>query len=152
MRTSYRVSFNPRSRGGSDVSTLYTSFGNKVSIHAPVVGATSSNHKLRFLSRVSIHAPVVGATYSLLTVLQAFICFNPRSRGGSDPPQLQPELIQNRFNPRSRGGSDAFVKNPLFKIVSFNPRSRGGSDIKAGKHVPYNFGFNPRSRGGSDLF
>ena len=79
----------------------------KVSIHAPVKGATFSwpedsgtlygfNPRARkgrdyFVcnsifqaNRVSIHAPVKGATFALCTKSSASFCFNPRARKGRD--------------------------------------------------------------------
>ena len=56
------------------------------------------------------------------------MCFNPRSREGSDFAIQCRATYDNSFNPRSREGSDwlaAGYKNPN---SSFNPRSREGSD------------------------
>ena len=78
------------------------------------------------------------------------ICFNPRSRMGSDcvavPKMIQYPMFQSTlpygerrerpgredtggsFNPRSRMGSDAKNLIYVFSLASFNPRSRMGSD------------------------
>ena len=59
----YDLGFNPRSREGSDVSAdgdLYLRF--RVSIHAPVKGATHDAAGNGSYVAVSIHAPVKGAT------------------------------------------------------------------------------------------
>ena len=102
-----RVGFNPRSRGGSDtpmptivmrryrfqstlpwwerqIFLLTLGFSVEVSIHAPVVGATDLIVCHITVRTVSIHAPVVGATINCIGLLNSLICFNPRSRGGSD--------------------------------------------------------------------
>ena len=55
-----------------------------VSIHAPVVGATSYLLSSGVILLVSIHAPVVGATSCIKKWFGYAQCFNPRSRGGSD--------------------------------------------------------------------
>ena len=55
---------------------------------------------------VSIHAPAGGATGPFLLLRLHLICFNPRSRGGSDAFMLAGLNAPCRFNPRSRGGSD----------------------------------------------
>ncbi len=57
--------FNPRTRKGCDISTLYTSYiGGYVSIHAPAGGATVRMPPGLCSGTVSIHAPAGGATYS----------------------------------------------------------------------------------------
>ena len=82
---SFSLSFNPRSREGSDHSVLYKyillyvfqstlprgerhfqtlgkSVCQSVSIHAPARGATHTKTGVRFWDTVSIHAPARGAT------------------------------------------------------------------------------------------
>ncbi len=55
----------------------------RVSIHAPVKGATPPNVPTPLKVLVSIHAPVKGATGSRqLTSCRS--CFNPRAREGRD--------------------------------------------------------------------
>ena len=54
--------FNPRTRKGCDAKNLISSFGNRVSIHAPVKDATNECKDLAARLRVSIHAPVKDAT------------------------------------------------------------------------------------------
>ena len=55
-------SFNPRSRVGSDVSALHERLDIRVSIHAPAWGATMVSAQSTDHYRVSIHAPAWGAT------------------------------------------------------------------------------------------
>ncbi len=101
------VSFNPRSRAGSDDVLGLFSRGGQVSIHAPAQGATCS----RMFYSTRLHG------------------FNPRSRAGSD---CEGRLLLTRhscFNPRSRAGSDALRLSPLKGRRGFNPRSRAGSDF-----------------------
>ena len=101
---------------------------NQVSIHAPVVGATTYGFGKPQTIMVSIHAPVVGATDGSSINTNSTQCFNPRSRGGSDQLFEGEGKPLNGFNPRSRGGSDHIDKLCLLAFPSFNPRSRGGSD------------------------
>ena len=56
------VSFNPRTRDGCDNPDLNKAIILTVSIHAPVMGATSFIESMFSDESVSIHAPVMGAT------------------------------------------------------------------------------------------
>jgi len=76
--------FNPRSRGGSDRVFGLPISGIYVSIHAPAGGATKQLFLCMMDYWVSIHAPAGGATGPFLLLRLHLICFNPRSRGGSD--------------------------------------------------------------------
>ena len=78
------VNFNPRSRGGSDLSMFPRYFSITISIHAPAEGATMATAALwkrrKFqstLPRRERHA----FRHSIIYYIQYF---NPRSRGGSD--------------------------------------------------------------------
>ena len=80
-------SFNSRSRDGSDNASLIISRPIiKVSIHAPVMGATglAAYHDSQRHYQVSIHAPVMGATLMDKAVIAGHARFNSRSRDGSD--------------------------------------------------------------------
>jgi len=80
----------------------------RVSIHAPVKGATFKIHEKKGdLSYVSIHAPVKGATGAL---------FSPR-------------CVALRFNPRARKGRDFCIVSGIILNASFNPRARKGRDV-----------------------
>ena len=145
-------SFNPRSRAGSDDVTCYGEscgwfqstlpcgerprrrtgpIGNrKVSIHAPVRGATTAGFLICSLRyRVSIHAPVRGATLSRIKRYQLQQSFNPRSRAGSDKKvfEIYRDEEQVSIHAPVRGATTA--GNDIDEnISSFNPRSRAGSD------------------------
>ncbi len=122
---------------------------------------------------VSIHAPAWGATQAGNNGIVGIVCFNPRSRVGSDQcPSLRLEGLAG-FNPRSRVGSDLHPISPsLIKPVSIHAPAwgatfflllifslgrfqstlpRGERRKKQGKHSIKKTGFNPRSRVGSDL-
>ena len=99
-----------------------------VSIHAPAKGATLHGVYGKIYIKVSIHAPAKGAT-SLETVLyHGRVCFNPRSREGSDGLFRSAARHDRRFNPRSREGSDNNAGVNSLINSGFNPRSREGSD------------------------
>jgi len=55
-------SFNPRAREGRDKGYRLLARPSRVSIHAPVKGATSFIFLIVHIVHVSIHAPVKGAT------------------------------------------------------------------------------------------
>ena len=79
------MSFNPRSREGSDKRGEHMEIrARPVSIHAPAKGATGRSGSCR---------PYPGR-------------FNPRSREGSDMQDRFANMPQISFNPRSREGSD----------------------------------------------
>jgi len=100
---------------------------------------------------VSIHAPAKGATCSNGCSRFWLLCFNPRSREGSDASIVFASPAERRFNPRSREGSDFLYLGESLQLGCFNPRSREGSDIIQAARVDQIHGFNPRSREGSDL-
>ena len=81
--------FNPRTREGCDfIACLELLCVFKISIHAPVKGATSRFlHKHAPTFRISIHAPVKGATDSRFAVVDGVQHFNPRTREGCDKGQ-----------------------------------------------------------------
>ena len=58
--------------------------GGKISIHAPVKGATKAELPKHEIQIISIHAPVKGATVGIIHAPLLKIYFNPRSREGSD--------------------------------------------------------------------
>ena len=168
--------FNSRSRMGSDDGHGHGLRHRHVSIPAPAWGATRTTpprrsprpfqftlpHGERRAGRrnrparvpVSIHAPAWGATCSARPVRGCSVCFNSRSRMGSDvacPANLLgtstfqftlphgERPIEDgdlrglrRFNSRSRMGSDKIRRETIGKCTSFNSRSRMGSDLYTG--------------------
>ena len=80
---------------------------------------------------VSIHAPARGATVNVqLPVF--FLCFNPRSRAGSDRLIKAFRHIIGGFNPRSRAGSDkqAEAAEDFGQVVSIHAPARGATWIR----------------------
>ena len=71
----------------------------RVSIHAPVKGATFARSALCLgIVCVSIHAPVKGATRAGFKSPWTRPCFNPRSREGSDPGALRQAAGARQFS------------------------------------------------------
>ena len=165
------TSFNSRPRAGGNVfdNEVYEQ-QRKVSIHAPVRGATSppETAPCRPLS-VSIHAPVRGATLKSLflqsrrawfqftppcggqrgyaPILPAFCgCFNSRPRAGGN------DLIYHMLNYHRLVSIHAPVRGATCQWVnsrrineSFNSRPRAGGNRLAGKSVldVFQFQFTP---------
>ena len=125
------VYFNPRPREGSDGRCLQTYlYGeNKISIHAPVKGATLVRDVVAFKSGISIHAPVKGATQPSYHVQRDQVYFNPRPREGSDV------VNGNRFD--------------WLAQISIHAPVKGATDCGV-IGSPSDFNFNPRPREGSD--
>ena len=158
----YSSSFNPRARTGRDAYAWTTVNGlSRVSIHAPVRGATDghgrqcSGHYMfqstrpygaRLLrtgiltrSKVSIHAPVRGATMRR-HCSKSRTRFNPRARTGRDRSrQVVDSPHRDRFNPRARTGRDtrSIVDAKCVDHVSIHAPVRGATHDSAahGPHV-----------------
>ena len=116
--------FNPRSREGSDFSTiLVTVIPKAISTHAPARGATIHWREWKSCWRkISTHAPARRATLLSLTYAKKYINhFNPRSREGSDQEQHQVLNLFIDFNPRSREGSDTPAPNSIASNTLFQP-------------------------------
>ena len=106
LRASSPVHFNPRTRVGCDDIGCVRMVSRNISIHAPVLGATSAlwmssrmcpisihapvwgatfiDGKDEFSSFISIHAPVWGATLAVSPFWFLRLNFNPRTRVGCD--------------------------------------------------------------------
>ena len=85
----------------------------RVSIHAPVRGATKNGQHKKLVYFVSIHAPVRGATFTTKTGKARIIGFNPRARTGRDERGKYVLLGILCFNPRARTGRDNYHLNVL---------------------------------------
>ena len=100
-------SFNPRAREGRDLKQQLAELeAEKVSIHAPVKGATSGFCGYNWMVDVSIHAPVKGATISATSrpVLLSVSIHAP-VKGATDRAVFYSEQAAS-FNPRAREGRD----------------------------------------------
>ena len=68
--------FNPRTREGCDASGLQGIYHQRrISIHAPVKGATLFRPATDRGGKISIHAPVKGATRFIAALYVFFIIF-----------------------------------------------------------------------------
>ena len=125
--------------------------GALVSIHAPAWGATADRYDLLRILIVSIHAPAWGATVLARNDPRHSICFNPRSRVGSD--DCRGFILVGCGVSIHAPAWGATVKVPTtesLQIVSIHAPAWGatlqGSQSSAGNSC-----FNPRSRVGSDF-
>ena len=66
--------FNPRSREGSDTFTIRNVQFGRISIHAPVKGATNVCRNDAYNRAISIHAPVKGATAKITKTIPNDFC------------------------------------------------------------------------------
>ena len=125
----YRISFNPRSRMGSDApGTVTTTSPSEVSIHAPVWGATIS-HQGPFCNDRGFQSTLpYGERPSGQVYRKEGFMFQSTLPYGERPCCLSSGSPSRCFNPRSRMGSDGRRTGILSEIPGFNPRSRMGSD------------------------
>ena len=90
------ASFNPRAREGRDRKSL---------VRSPMI------------LKVSIHAPVKGATTRFVAASPLDTRFNPRAREGRDATTIIVSLQSSGFNPRAREGRDTlkprYTQTPL---------------------------------------
>ena len=164
--------FNPRSRKGFDISSLFSKpSGNdfnprsrKGFDHRCQCGVTAgSGFQSTKPQRLR---PSFDNSFS------AVVDFNPRSRKGFDTMAIIQSYGMDNFNPRSRKGFDSFQCWCQAYILYFNPRSRKGFDLeeiifhlfreisiheaaKASTSLGFvlhdiSYDFNPRSRKGFD--
>ena len=147
--------FNPRTHMGCDANELKTYLSDKVSIHAPIWGATSGLSSLllltiRFQSThpygvrldeqprfpytfVSIHAPIWGATIYYFRRNIVFLSFNPRTHMGCDYAVVSKAAILRGFNPRTHMGCDYLWLINQDVSSRFNPRTHMGCDLLLGR-------------------
>ena len=144
------VSIHAPARGATFHSRQTNPFC-EVSIHAPARGATCLKiaiytSKWTFQSTLPrgerLFCPCPVLTFSVFQStlprgerqprsrrVGGSICFNPRSREGSDHSPVCKTTHRLCFNPRSREGSDYLCVQEVYIIPCFNPRSREGSDL-----------------------
>ena len=122
-----------------------------VSIHAPAWGATAWVLLWRILAHVSIHAPAWGATRSMscLSATARFQFTLPHGERLRKGPLHH--LPRARFNSRSRMGSDALARGlDGIMAVSIHAPAWGATGVGDDPR-PIPPSFNSRSRMGSDL-
>ena len=166
--------FNPRSRAGSDVHGWCYSW--RPMLFQPTLPRGERRvhpRDHRAQNQVSTHAPARGATASRREISRRILCFNPRSRAGSDKCFFFSACAGCGFNPRSRAGSDFGSVDADIVQVTFQPTLPRGERLLPGGCVRANLSvsthapargatvlavavrptaerFNPRSRAGSD--
>ena len=84
--------------------------------------------------------------------LPMLICFNPRSRTGSDAMIFPVYSLMILFQSTLPHGERRLSIMIAVRGTCFNPRSRTGSDAKIRTSPSGIKGFNPRSRTGSDCY
>ena len=91
-------------------------------------GATGLSDPAAKQIKVSIHAPVKGATSQAGDKGAGFTRFNPRAREGRDPMAPSLRWPAQCFNPRAREGRDRILFPVITVLLCFNPRAREGRD------------------------
>ena len=98
-----------------------------ISIHAPVQGATVDGLVNRLSAEISIHAPVQGATR------QMGKCFIMLKFQSTHPCRVRHELMQytglkDKFQSTHPCRVRLELLKEIFLIINFNPRTRAGCD------------------------
>ena len=107
VRFHFRKYLNPRTREGCDFPVgVPVPVALRISIHAPVKGATRRRIDSPPAVYISIHAPVKGATRRVADLLlQVHISIHAPVKGATGQQLFQP-FWQGNFNPRTREGCD----------------------------------------------
>ena len=124
--------FNPRSHEGSDESGSGSFFiAGKVSIHAPMKGATHFSHSFHHLIGVSIHAPMKGATVLSYHLLYISSCFNPRSHEGSDKGlPVTGQAFRVSIHAPMKGATNQVSTLAVSRIVSIHAPMKGATSMR----------------------
>ncbi len=114
---------------GARLLWWYRCSAARVSIHAPVWGATAFASRVATKAAVSIHAPVWGAT-GLDRAAKSIKSFNPRARVGRD---LEDEIERagHKFQSTRPCGARPAASGEIRALTRFNPRARVGRDLIA---------------------
>ena len=92
------------------------------------MGATYDKVTPVHLPPVSIHAPVMGATSFNFPKIKLQFCFNPRARDGRDPANSLVACSYMGFNPRARDGRDLMPSLVFpFRTVSIHAPVMGAT-------------------------
>ena len=165
--------FNPRPRMGGDASENKGEEPRRVSIHAPVWGATRMATANAAKAEVSIHAPVWGATSELRQEYRHGCGFNPRPRMGGDgrcsgrarcrivfqstPPYGGRPLCAGIINTQAKVSIHAPVwgatheqSNKHHTTMFQSTPPYGGRHRRGARHHRRTIRFNPRPRMGGD--
>ena len=143
--------FNPRTHTGCDCKTSFWSAGQKVSIHAPTRGATTTMDNKVFDFHVSIHAPTRGATSMILRTGICPIEFQSTHPHGVRLFVLESATYQDKVSIHApTRGATILPRNLRSSIVCFNPRTHTGCDMFNSANIRTHFCFNPRTHTGCD--
>ena len=125
-----RISIHAPVKGATGHDGPLFWFIHLISIHAPVKGATGQRRcRCHQDTAISIHAPVKGATRLSSQYDVRHHDFNPRTREGCDHGRHGDERHhQQHFNPRTREGCDHISMAGRNGRTHFNPRTREGCD------------------------
>ena len=103
--TNWPPHFNPRTRVGCDAVRLWIARTRRISIHAPVWGATMDETINWLKEYISIHAPVWGAT-AVRDKMRPIMEFQSTHPCRVRRAIVSPRLPVGYFNPRTRVGCD----------------------------------------------
>ena len=144
--------FNPRTREGCDAITrareklmyvFQSTHPWRVRLDGWLYGAGNA--------RISIHAPVKGATPSFFADRCSRWYFNPRTREGCDTRYSRPACGRSWFQSthpwRVR---HSYQQSSHDSNTYFNPRTREGCDVREIMYCINDVNFNPRTREGCD--
>ena len=98
--------FNPRTREGCDTLAGSLAIGSSGFNPRTREGCDETNSFSWRRAKVSIHAPVKGATFYFTFYDTSSNGFNPRTREGCDQITFIVIIIVKSFNPRTREGCD----------------------------------------------
>ena len=127
-------------------------FALAISIHAPVKGATRVFACWRItLDVISIHAPVKGATTGLGLLAAGSVHFNPRTREGCDSgDQIRWEIADGiSIHAPVKGATILLAVLTYRGSISIHAPVKGATtELYTPRHSPQDF--NPRTREGCD--
>ena len=125
----FTACFNPRTHEGCDLlllSSINLLGGFNPRTHE---GCDSRRKKICTSDKVSIHAPMKGATYQFFHSPLYNYRFNPRTHEGCDCSGLRSRWRKSwGFNPRTHEGCDLLSISYYSILKCFNPRTHEGCD------------------------
>ena len=150
-RTESVRNFNPRSRVGNDEYLVLLILKQKISIHVPAWGTTTTIIELSGSGYISIHVPAWGTTIETVPITSGSGDFNPRSRVGNDcciqSTKIQDIRFQSTFPRGERRLCSVWMKGE--SIISIHVPAWGTTQASQ-KPTLCRLYFNPRSRVGND--
>jgi len=143
--------FNPRTPAGCDPKNFTRARPKPCFNPRTPAGCDLDNAEQAIAQiKVSIHAPLRGATGSRELDLSPFFCFNPRTPAGCDSHLYKCFHKLCEFQSTHPCGVRQLPLGGTTEIYGFNPRTPAGCDIiNYFKQTVFN-GFNPRTPAGCD--